>query len=185
MTTQPVQPASPAPQDGLPPTSGPHGPDGDPPRVRRAFHLEEALAALIMGVLCLITMGNVLTRYFTSISFAFTEEFSVFLVVVMTFVGAATAFTRGNHLAITALVDRMPPRARQWQARFALLCGLVMFGILTWYGAWMWWDDYSSGLTSPGLGIPQWWYTLAVPLLSALIVWRLLQRLVQRWHLPV
>lgn len=164
------------------PSGSPVPPAGDPPRVPRAFHIEEALAALIMGILCLITLGNVLTRYFTSISIAFTEEFSVFLVVVMTFVGAATAFTRGNHLAITFLVERLPLRGRVWQARLALLCGLAMFGILGWQGALMWWDDYQSGLTSPGLGVPQWGYTLAVPVLSALIVLRLLQRLVRRWN---
>lgn len=155
---------------------------GEPPHAPRAFHAEEALAALIMGLLCLITLGNVLTRYFTSISFAFTEEFSVFLVVVMTFVGAATAFTRGNHLAITFLVDRLPLRGRVWQGRLALLCAVAMFGVLAWQGALMWWDDYQIGLTSPGLGVPQWWYTLAVPVLSSLIVLRVLQRLVRRWN---
>ena len=171
-----------APQQSSPPES-PHSPELPAP-ARRGFHIEEALAALIMAVLCLITLGNVLTRYFTNISFAFTEEFSVFLVVVMTFVGAATAFSRGSHLSITALVDRLPERGRILQGRFAHLCGLAMFGILTWYGGLMWWDDYTSGLTSPGLGVPQWWYTAAVPVLSALIVWRLLQRTVRRWNTP-
>lgn len=150
------------------------------PRQPRPFHAEEALAALIMAILCLITFANVLTRYFTNISFAFTEEFSVFLVVVMTFVGAATAFTRGHHLALSVLADRLPARGRLWQRRFALLCALATFGVLAWYGALMCWDDFETGLTSPGLGVPQWWYTLSVPLLSALIEWRLLQLLFKR-----
>ena len=150
------------------------------PRESRPFHIEDALAALIMAVLCVITFANVLTRYFTNISFAFTEEFSVFLVVVMTFIGAATAFTRGHHLAITFLVDKLPARGRLWQRRFALACGLAMFGVLTWYGALMWWDDFETGLTSPGLGVPQWWYTLSVPVLSALVEFRLLQLLFKR-----
>ena len=37
----------------------------------------------------LITLGNVLTRYLTDQSFAWTEEISVFLIVVMTLAGAA------------------------------------------------------------------------------------------------
>ena len=37
-------------------------------------------------------MANVLVRYFTDVSFAFTEEISVVLMVVMTLVGAAHAF---------------------------------------------------------------------------------------------
>lgn len=146
----------------------------------RTTRPEDALAALIMAALCLITLGNVLVRYFTNASFAFTEELSVYLVVVMTFVGAAGAFTRGHHLAITFLVDRLPTRGRAAQRVFALACGIAMFGVLAWWGGLMWWDDFRSGLTSPGLGVPQWWYTAAVPVLSALIVLRLLQRLVRR-----
>ncbi|WP_038216695.1 TRAP transporter small permease [Xenophilus azovorans] len=158
--------------------SAPEGGAAPPPRVERpALRLEDALAALIMAVLCVITLVNVLTRYFTNASFAFTEEVSVYLVVVMTFVGAAGAFARGHHLAITFLVDRLPARGRAVQRVFALGCGVVMFGVLVWWGGLMWWDDFQSGLTSPGLGVPQWWYTAAVPVLSALIVVRLLQRI--------
>jgi hypothetical protein len=36
-----------------------------------------------MGLLALITFANVLVRYFTSQSFAWTEEFSVFLMIVL------------------------------------------------------------------------------------------------------
>ena len=32
------------------------------PRESRPFHIEDALAALIMAVLCVITFANVLTR---------------------------------------------------------------------------------------------------------------------------
>ena len=45
--------------------------------------VERFLMAASMGVLCLLTMANVLVRYFTDISFAFTEEISVALLVVM------------------------------------------------------------------------------------------------------
>lgn len=137
------------------------------------LHAEEIVAALIMVALCAITMLNVATRYLTNISFAFTEEMSIFLVVVMTFVGAATAFTRGHHLAITALVERLPARWQHYQQYFALGCGLVTFLILGWYAYFSWLDDFESDIVSPGLGMPQWWYTLALPVLCALICLRL------------
>ena len=155
-------------------------PGGDEGGGRRALRLEDVLAAIIMAALCLITLGNVLTRYFTNASFAFTEEVSIYLLVVMTFVGAAGAFMRGHHLAITFLVQRLPARGRAAQRVFALACGIVMFGVLAWWGGLMWWDDFESGLTSPGLGVPQWWYTAAVPVLSVLIVLRLLQCMAHR-----
>jgi TRAP-type C4-dicarboxylate transport system permease small subunit len=44
------------------------------------------------------------------------------------------------------------------------------------------WDDYRFEVTTPALGIPQWIYTVWLPLLSALIVLRVLGAL-RRWRL--
>jgi TRAP-type C4-dicarboxylate transport system permease small subunit len=43
------------------------------------------------------------------------------------------------------------------------------------------WDDYDFEVTTPALGIPQWWYTIWLPLLSVLIVARILGAL-RRWR---
>lgn len=143
----------------------------------RSVRIERALLAAVMAALCLITMANVVVRYFTNASFAFTEEISVSLMVVMTLIGASTAFIRGKHIAITFVVDRLGPR---WQARFAqfgLVASLAMFGVLAWYGGRMAWDDYRYEVTSPALGIPQWVYSVWLPLLSLLVIARILGRL--------
>lgn len=134
--------------------------------------VERLLMAVAMGALCLLTMVNVLVRYFTDISFAFTEEISVALLVVMTLVGASHAFASRHHIAIGWFVDQVP-RLRLAAARLATVSSLLMFGLLAWYGARMAWDDYRFEVTSPSLGVPQWWYTIWLPLLSALIVVRL------------
>ena len=128
-----------------------------------------------MALLCIITMANVVVRYFTNFSFAFTEEISVWLLVFMTLAGTATAFRSNNHISVTFLLDRLPAVARRATQVFALgACG-VMFGVLTWYGARMAWDDYRYEVTSPALGLPQWIYSIWLPLLSLAIVLRLLQ----------
>ena len=135
--------------------------------------VELFLMAASMGVLCLLTMANVLVRYFTDISFAFTEEISVALLVVMTLIGASHAFASNHHIAITFFVDRKPALLGLAR-RFAAACSLLMFGLLAWYGVAMAWDDYNFEVTSPSLGVPQWWYTIWLPLLSIVIVLRLL-----------
>lgn len=134
--------------------------------------VERFLMALSMGVLCLLTMANVVVRYFTDISFAFTEEISVALLVVMTLVGASHAFATNHHIAITFFVDRWPV-LRAWALRLAAVCSLAMFAVLAWYGVSMAWDDYRFEVTSPSLGIPQWIYTVWLPLLAMVIVLRL------------
>ena len=82
----------------------------DQPRV--PVKIEEACAALAMALICIITFANVLVRYFTNVSFAFTEEFSIFLMVVLTLFGAAAAFARDRHIRMTFFVETPAGRHR-------------------------------------------------------------------------
>ena len=149
-------------------------PTGEPEPLPRSISIERWVLALVMALLCLITMGNVLVRYFTNVSFAFTEEISVSLLVVMTLVGASTAFYRNKHIAIVFVVDLFAARARERFALLSLAASTLMFGLLTWYGTRMAWDDYRFDVTSPALGVPQWFYSVWLPALSLLVVIRLL-----------
>ncbi|MDD5248870.1 MAG: TRAP transporter small permease [Rhodocyclaceae bacterium] len=152
-----------------------------PPRAARpSRRFERAVMAATMGLLCLITMANVLVRYFTDISFAFTEEVSIVLMVVMTLVGAAHAFVDHRHIAIVFFVNLLGPRGRRFARAFSLFAALVMFGLLAVLGTRMAWDDFRYEVTTPALGIPQWLYTIWLPLLSLLIVLRLAGAL-RRW----
>ena len=141
----------------------------------RRFRFERSAGAAVMLVLCLITMANLLVRYCTDFSFAFTEEISVALMVVMTFVASAQGFLDGNQIAVTWFVDSFSERTRLRLALLSLAASALMFGLLVWFGGRMAWDDYRYEVTSPGIGAPQWLYTVWLPVLAALVMVRLLQ----------
>jgi len=145
-----------------------------PPRI--PVTIEGAIGAAVMAVLALITFGNVVVRYFTSVSFAFTEEYSVALMVVMTFVGAAAAFGADRHIRMTFFTERLAPRTARRIELFVLLICLFVFGAIAWLGACYTWDEYRFEVMSPGLGVPSWYYTVWMPLLSAVICLRILGR---------
>ena len=83
--------------------------------------LERVLATLALVIISLISLANVVVRYFTDASFAFTEEISVFLLVILTFAGASVAMRSNRHIRI-GLLERLFPRLRtplillQWRA---------------------------------------------------------------------
>ena len=134
-----------------------------------------------MAAICLITLGNVVARYLTDISFAFTEEVSVFLLVFLTFIGSAKAFLDGNQIAVGYFIDKLSwPWRRRWLL-FGLAMSALMIGLLVWYGARMAWDDFELEVTSPGLGWPQWIYTASLPLLALLVLGRIAQGFVHVW----
>lgn len=70
------------------------------PAEPRALRLEDWLTVLVMAALALITFVNVLVRYFTNSSFAWTEEISVFLMIVLALVGGSAAVARDRHIRI-------------------------------------------------------------------------------------
>ena len=150
------------------------------PENKRPARIERALAAGCMALLCIITFANVVVRYLSNVSFAFTEEFSVFLMLVLTLLGSVVAFAEGRHIRITLLVDLLPKAGRQFCAALEWLANIALFGLLTWFGYRMALDDFEFEVTSPGLGLPQWGYTLWLPLLCALIVLRLVLLVISR-----
>jgi TRAP-type transport system small permease protein len=142
------------------------------PVPREAGEVERALAALVLGAICLITLANVVVRYLTNYSFAATEEISVALMVVLALLGSATAVARRRHIAITILVERLPPPLRRFAEVIAETATLVMFLLLVWLGGELAWDVYRFEETSPAMGWPQWIYTIWLPVLAALIAVR-------------
>jgi len=141
---------------------------------RRILKIEHVLAAGAMALLCILTFANVLVRYFSNISFAFTEEFSIFLLVFLTLVGASSAFAKNKQIEITLLVEQLPAFAQRIIRGMVWVANLLMFGLLLWFGTWFAFDDFRFDVTSSSLGLPQWWYSIWLPLLSLAIFLRLL-----------
>ncbi|MCU0589311.1 MAG: TRAP transporter small permease [Syntrophobacteraceae bacterium] len=142
------------------------------PRTRIPVKIEESLAGIIIAVLALITFANVVVRYLTHFSFAFTEEISIFLMVVMTLVGSSSLMAKSSHLNITYFIDKLPPKGRRLARLAAAALTALTFLLLAILGGRMAWDEYRFEVTSPGLGIPTWVYTVWLPILSLVIVGR-------------
>jgi len=149
------------------------------PRTRLPLTLERVLLAAGMGAIALITLANVVTRYLTDISLAFTEEYSVALLVIVTLLGTALATATGRHIRIDWLTEKLSPVARRRAEILAMALTMFCFGLLAWYGGWLVWDEYRFEALSPGLGNPQWWYSIWLPLLSLLVVGRAAGRILR------
>ncbi|NLC35376.1 MAG: TRAP transporter small permease [Alcaligenaceae bacterium] len=143
------------------------------PPVKVPLILEDCVSVLAMALLACITFANVVVRYLTDSSFAWTEEFSIFLLIVVTMTASSTAFVRSQHIRIEFLADAGPRNRQRAMAILATLCSVLFFIALTILSARMVYDEYTWGDTSPAIGVPTWWYSIWVPLLAAVITLRL------------
>lgn len=151
---------------------------GEPTRV--PLQIEDWLTVLVMGALALITFANVLTRYFTNQSFAWTEEFSVFLMIVLALVGSSAAVARDRHIRIEYFSDSGSMARRKKLSRLGAVLVALLFTLIGVLSIRLVWDDYRFGETSPGIGIPQWWYTIWLPILSIGIALRAVGLFIRR-----
>ena len=146
----------------------------------RSLRLEDWLTVLVMATLALITFANVLTRYFTDSSFAWTEEISIFLMIVLALVGGSAAVARNQHIRIEYFAEGGSARRSQRMAQVGALTVALLFGLIAVLSVRVVWDDYRFGETSPGIGVPQWWYSAWLPVFSTLIAVRAVGVLVRR-----
>ena len=148
-------------------------------RPRISVKVEEAIAASAMALICVITFANVVVRYLTDASFAFTEEISVFLLVVLTLVGAAGAFARNRNIRVEFFAAMTSTTVQRGLEIAGLLLTIVLFLMVAWYGGRFVVDDWKYETTSPGLGVPQWIYSVWLPVLALAIAGRALGRIVR------
>ena len=161
-------------------TPAPGAADGEP----RSLRLEDWLTVIVMALLALITFANVIVRYFTSSSFAWTEEISIFLMIVLALVAGSAAVARDRHIRIEFFCDSGSALRRRRLAQLGALMVAVLFALIAALSVRVVWDDWRFEETSPGIGVPQWWYSVWLPVLSLLITGRAIGLLRRRSRQP-
>jgi TRAP-type C4-dicarboxylate transport system permease small subunit len=126
--------------------------------------IEDWATVIIMGLLACITFANVLVRYFTDSSFAWTEEFSVFLMILLAMVAGSAAVARDRHIRIEYFAESGTMARRKRLAQFGALmvAGALLPDRALKRARGV--DDYRFEETSPGHGVPQWWYSVWLPI---------------------
>jgi TRAP-type C4-dicarboxylate transport system permease small subunit len=143
---------------------------------RIARIIEVALAlAFILAVL--LNFANVVGRYLLGVSLLGSDEVQVFIMVGMTFIGAAVVTRRNAHLRMDVLLRYLPAPVLVVlriveQVLLVALAGFVL--TQSYFYAWQMW---LIGRTSDMAGVPMWiphaTVALGFGLILAVAVWRL------------
>lgn len=145
------------------------------PILKVADRLEEYICGIIFLVMTVIGFANVLVRYLSNYSFAATQEILLNGFLLLTVFGAAIAARRGEHLAVSVFADMLPSRLQPLVRWFAVCLSVMLLVLSAWYCAEMVVNQRASGITSAGLQVPSWYYSLALPLGFVMIALRLVQ----------
>ena len=148
-------------------------------------YVEEGILFLTFLTMTIIAFSNIVSRNIASISLSFTEEITINLFVLLTFVGTAVGVRRFGHLGFTLIFDHMNPLFRKVFIVFSSLMSLILFGVLLWYGLQMVSFQMDIGQKTPSLGWPQWILSSALPIGAFLCVVRTIQVFIEEMKLEM
>jgi len=89
--------------------------------------------------------------------------------IVLALVGSSAAVARDRHIRIEYLSKSGSMARRRDLSRFSAVLVALLFTLIGVLSIRLVWDDYRFDETSPGIGVPQWWYSIWLPILSVAI----------------
>ena len=149
------------------------GPDARSPvvRVERfVARVNAFVTSTLLVVLTLDVLWGVTTRFALGQQARWTEEAARLLLVWVTMLGGAMAYSAGAHLGLDTVVARMDPAVARFCRRAAGAAVYAFaFAVMVVGGAMLYAERLRFGQTMPALGVSRSWQYLAVPIAGVLI----------------
>ena len=138
------------------------------------------IGAVISGAMFVVLGMQVVSRYVFNQSFSWSEELALILFVWSIYFGAVAAVKRHQHLRLEILVDKLNPKARLVfdliaNFFFALFSCVVIVGVMPIIQRL-----FRSGTATAVLSIPKWINYSVLPVMFALMFFRLIQDSIAR-----
>jgi C4-dicarboxylate transporter, DctQ subunit len=126
-------------------------------------YIEKTIVSSCMIIMAAILLISVIFRHLNIVMVG-GEEIAQFTIVWLTFWGMALCARKGNHIIMSAVLDKVPPEKRK-----NLITGICLISgcfclLLSGYALQLTYSVFSRGQVTPALRIPIWYMYAATPL---------------------
>lgn len=145
--------------------------------------MEGAVAGLLLALGLGIVMLEIISRALANTSFAWSEELSRYVLIWITYFGAAAVTRDNSHIRVEFLIDRLHPTARRIVEIFVVLLCLVFSAVICVVSLRYVSDSRDLGMMSADsyLPVPIWVFQSIIPIGFGLISFRLILNLIDLW----
>ncbi len=130
--------------------------------------IENTVIVTAFAAMTAVYFANVVSRYVLHSSLSFTTEIVVNLAVLLTMVGAAAGVRLGTHPGFELLPSITKGALRVGLITLIAAATLTFFLLFLWLGWEMASRQMAQGRLTPALGVPQWIFSMALPVGAAL-----------------
>lgn len=142
---------------------------------RAVMKVTEVLAVLLVVAETVILLMGVISRYVLDSPLTWSDELASILFIWLAMLGAVLALDRGEHMRLSAIVNKMPEKWRNWFQTMAALvvCVFVALIILPAYQH----ASEQMDITTPALEIPDGLRAAALPVGAVLMLFAAVARM--------
>jgi C4-dicarboxylate transporter DctQ subunit len=145
---------------------------------RRIILYEDNVSAICFLVMLVLLALGFISRFKSGFSFAFAEEIVVQLFLCLTMFSVSSCLVDNMHMGMSLFSDMLHGRAKKVSIILVFVISDLMFIFLFLQGIKMVTLQLSINLTTPILELPQWVFTLCIPIGSVLFLIRSVQKLI-------
>ncbi len=137
-------------------------------------NIEELFIGYALLGLAIIATLQVVLRYTFGIAYDWVDEGSRYMIILITFMGAAVCVKYGTHFGMDALVQYVPNRVKHLLKAMANLVSAFSMFVIFYYSWIQIWKLSGFGATTPSLQIPMYIPYLPIGIFTLVIACRFL-----------
>ena len=118
------------------------------------FAIEKRLIQVLFFSMTLVVLAAIFNRLTFNRQMAWSDEFSRYSFIWMTFIAAAYAVGKKAHIGVTAVLDRLPLKANHGMQLVLYILGLAFSVIIFWYTIQIMKTQVAYGQLSPSMRLP-------------------------------
>ncbi len=146
--------------------------------------INQSIAAIGIAGGVALAFYNVVARYIFNSSLTWAGELTVYLFLWSAFFGAAYCFKEDAHIAVTILLDRLPPKASKVLMLISHLITFIYLAAVSWYGYEYLLLEIDLQEHSIDLDIPMWIPYSVIPISFAFAAWRVAEKFIEIYKTP-
>ena len=127
---------------------------------------EIVLFTMMLAMIAVTTMQIICRLFFEALIWS--EELTTYLLVAASLLGAAIAFKRGSHIAVTFLVHKLPLPLKKATELLVQGIGILFFFVVAYYGGVLMRSEAMQ--TTPAMGISMTWIYLMYPVVGSIVL---------------
>jgi TRAP-type C4-dicarboxylate transport system permease small subunit len=146
-------------------------------------NLEEVLLVFLLSLMSVLIGVQIVMRYVVGESLTWSEELARYCFIWATYIGVSYAVKVGAHIRVDAVTNMLPVSTRRYVNLFSYFMFIVFAALVMKEGYALSAKIFSFGQASSSLGLPMGYVYMAPTVGFGLVIFRILQKMVEEVQL--